>query len=125
MNMNILGEFTVFSQRFYILKRPTITVTRCLVGSFLKKRVDYSHGFSSVFLRPPEVTKIVLPKVLQNFEKTPKCTWWPKELNQKGSPRNIQYRARPKGPLDFFRHFANFVQKFFSTKGSPFQVFGV
>ena len=40
-----------------------------LVGAFLKKRVDYSHGFSSVyFLRPPESTKIVLPKVLQNSE---------------------------------------------------------
>ena len=43
----------------------------------------------------PELTK----KVLQNLQKTPKCTWWPKELNQKGFPRNIQYRTRPKGPL--------------------------
>ena len=30
------------------------------------------------------MTKIVLPKVLQNFEKTPKSTCWPKDLNQKG-----------------------------------------
>ena len=77
-----------------------------LVGAFLKKRVDYSHGFSSVFFKDqngPELTKIVLPKVLQNLQKTPKYTWWPKELNQKGFPRNIQYRTRPKGPpLGFF-----------------------
>ena len=39
-----------------------------LVGAFLDKRVDYSHGFSSVFFfDTPEVTKIDLPKVLQNF----------------------------------------------------------
>ena len=73
-----------------------------------------------MFLRPPEVIKVVLPKVLQNFEKTPKCTCWPKEPNQKGFPRNIQYRTRPKGPpLDFFRHCATFVQIFFSPKGPP------
>ena len=36
---------------------------------FLGKRVHYSHGFSSVFFfDTPEVTKIVLPKVLQNFQ---------------------------------------------------------
>ena len=45
------------------------------VSAFLKKRVDYSHGFSGVFFfDTPEVTKIVLPKVLQNFKKTPNCT---------------------------------------------------
>ena len=39
-----------------------------LVGDFLKKRVDNSYGFSSVFFNDtPEVTKIVLPKVVQNF----------------------------------------------------------
>ena len=49
------------------------------------------------------MTKIVLPKVLQKFEKTPNWTRWPKELNQKGFPRKVQYRTRPKGPaLDFF-----------------------
>ena len=70
------------------------------------------------------MTRKVLPKVLQNFEKTPKCTLWPKELNQKGFPCNIQYRTRPKGPpLDFFRHCATFVQKSFSTKVSPLQFF--
>ena len=38
-----------------------------LVGAFLEKRVDYSHGFSSVFIfDTPEVTKIVR-QVVQNF----------------------------------------------------------
>ena len=38
-----------------------------LVGAFLEKRVDYIHGFSSVFFfDTPEVTEIVL-QVLQNF----------------------------------------------------------
>ena len=69
------------------------------------------------------MTKIVLPKVLQNFEKTPNCTCWPKELNQKGFPRNIQNRTRPKGPpFRFFRHCATFFP-FFSTKGPPFNFF--
>ena len=40
-----------------------------LVGAFLNKRVDYSHGFSSVFFfETKEVTKIVLPKVLQKIK---------------------------------------------------------
>ena len=73
------------------------------------------------FSRPPELTKIVLPKVIQNFQKTPKCTCWPKELNQKGFPRNIQYRTRPKGP--FFRHCATFFKNFFPHE-SPLQFFG-
>ena len=81
--------------------------------------------FVSVFSRPPEVTKIVLPNVLQNFEKTPNCTCWPKELNQNGFPRNIQYRARPKGPpFRFFLALCDFFQKFFPTKGSPLRYFG-
>ena len=38
-----------------------------LVGTFLEKRVNYSHGFLSVFFfDTPEETKIVL-QVLQNF----------------------------------------------------------
>ena len=75
--------------------------------------------FPACFLRPPEVTKIVVRKVLQNFEKTPNCTCWSKELNQKGFPGNIQYRTRPKGPpFDFFRHCATFFT-FFPPKGPP------
>ena len=77
--------------------------------------------FRHCFLRPPELTKIVLPKVLQNFQKTPKCTCWPTELNQKGLPRNIQYRMRPKGP--FFRHCATFFKKKFSPRNAPLQFF--
>ena len=64
---------------------------------------------------------MVLPKVLQNFQKTPKCTCWPKELNQKGFPRNIQYWTRPKGPS--FRHCATFFKKnFFPHENPPFRV---
>ena len=60
------------------------TLAVFLVGAFLEKRVDCSHGFSSVFFfDTPEVTKIVLPKVLQNFKKTPNCTFGPRELNEK------------------------------------------
>ena len=43
----------------------------------------------SFFFDTPEATKIVLPNVPQNFKKTPNCTRWPKEVNQKGFPRNI------------------------------------
>ena len=68
----------------------------------------------------PELTKIVLPKVLQNLQKTPKCTWWPEELNQKGFPRNIQYRTRPKGPpFQFFRHCGTFFRKKIFRKRVP------
>ena len=52
----------------------------------------------------------------------PKCTCWPKELNQKGFPRNIQYRTRPKGP--FFRHCATFFKKkLFSPRKAPLHFF--
>ena len=115
-------------------------IWRFSVAAFLKKIVDYSHGFSSVFfqktltkshdysrlfslksfLRPPKVTKIVIPKVLQNFEKTTKCTCWFKELNQKGFPRNIQYRTRPKGPpFRLFSALCDFCSNFFPPKGPP------
>ena len=95
-----------------------------LVGAFLKKRVDNSHGFSSVFFKTTWSDQNSSTKSLQNFEKTPNCTCWPKELNQKGFPRIIQYRTRPKGlPFRFFRHCA--TSQFFSTKGSPLHFFGV
>ena len=100
-----------------------VNIIMFLVGAFLKKRVDYSHGFSSVFFKDqnrPELTKIVLPKVLQNLQKTPKCTWWSKELNQKGFPRNIQYRTRPKGPpFQFFSALWDFFRIFFFVKVFP------
>ena len=104
-------------------KITTLDRHRFLVGAFLKKRVDYSHGFSSVFFNDqnrPELTKIVLPNVLQNLQKTPKCTWWPKELNQNGFPRNIQYRRRPKGPpFQFFLALWDFFRKNFFRKSVP------
>ena len=73
-----------------------------LVAAFLKKRVDHSHGFSSAFFQTTWSDQNSLPKVLQNFKNNPNCTCWPKELNQKGFPRNIQYRTRPKGLFWFF-----------------------
>ena len=62
------------------------------------------------------------PKVLQNFKKTPNCTRWPKELNQKGFPRNIKYRTRPKSPpFQSFSALRDFFSgKMLSPKGSPF-----
>ena len=88
------------------------------------KRVEYSHGFSSVFFfDTPEVTKIVLPKVLQKFKKTPNCTCWPKELSQKGFPRNIQYQTRPKGPFSFFGIVRLFSDKKFFPQRVPLQLF--
>ena len=73
-------------------------------------------------ISPPEVTKIFLQKDLQHFEKTQKCTCWPKELNQKGFPRNIQCRTRPKAPLQFFWSYATeWTLK--NPKGSSLSVF--
>ena len=94
-----------------------------LVGAFLEKRVDYSHGFSSVFFNfffryTWSDQNSSTPKVLKNFKKTPNCTHWPKELNQKGFPRNIQYRTRPQAPLSVFDIARFFPGKIFS-KGSP------
>ena len=74
-------------------------------------------AFRQCFLRPPELTKIVLPKVIQNFQKMPKCTCWPKELNQKGFLCNIQYRTRPKGP--FFGTVRLFSKKNFFPHERP------
>ena len=84
-----------------------------------------------------------LPKVLQNFKVSPKCTSWPRELNQKRFsffPRNIQYRARIKRPHSVFSALCDFLRFFFHQralfyfsgvlrqngrwkipKGSPFQ----
>ena len=43
---NFLNE-NIFTRQLYQSKR----LQRFLVGAFLKKRVDYSHGFSSVFFK--------------------------------------------------------------------------
>ena len=71
------------------------------------------------FFDTPEVTKIVLPKVLQNLKEGAKLHL----LDQGTEPekvfvflRNIQYRARPKGPsFQFF----GIVQLFFLEKFFP------
>ena len=50
-----------------VTKKTALAHTYFLVGAFLEKRVECSHGVSSVFLYDtPEVTKIVLA-VLQSF----------------------------------------------------------
>ena len=129
-----ISGFIIFGIQWLCIDQAVYQFSlKFLVGAFLKERVGYSHGFPSVFFYfffdTLEVTKIVLPKVLQNFEKTPNCTCWPKELNQKGFPRNIQYRRRLKGPpFQFFRHCETFFIKGFQftntlTFWSPFAIF--
>ena len=62
-------NISVHTQLHTETKPPTVSPTLLLVGAFLKKRVDYSYGSSSVFFfGTPEVTKIILPEVLQNFK---------------------------------------------------------
>ena len=114
-------------KRFFkdcIIPEATFTSTKAVV--FFSRRFSQEKestivmAFRLCVSRPPEVTKIVLPKI----QKTPNCTCWPKELNQKGFPRNIQYRTTPKGPpFRFFRHCATFFQNFLCTKGSPLHFF--
>ena len=48
---------------------------------------------------------------------------WPRELNQNGCSffrRNLQYRARLKGPLSVFSELLDFFRKLFCTEESPF-----
>ena len=97
-------ESTVFSRRF----------------SREKSRL-LSWLFVSVFLRPPELTKIVLPKVLRNF----KFHLLAQGTEPKSFPHNIQCRTRPKGPpFQFFSALRDFSGKNF-PKGSPFNFFWV
>ena len=58
------------------------------------------------FFDTPEVTKLVLPKVLQNYKKTASCTCWPKKVNQKGFPFFPQNTIpeETKKPLSVFWH---------------------
>ena len=65
-------------------------------------------AFRQCFLRPPELTKIVLPKVLQNF----KFHLLAQGTEPKSFPHNIQCRTRPKGPLSVF----SALRDFFSEK---------
>ena len=65
------------------------------------------------------MTKIVLPKVLQNF----KLRLLAQGTEPKSFPRNIQYRTRPKGPPFQFFGIARLFSKKIVPKGSRFQVF--
>ena len=99
----------------FLLCASTLLTEPFLVGAFLEKRVDYSHGFSLVFLRPPELAKIVLPKVLQNF----KFHLLAQGTEPKSFPHNIQCRTRPKGPP--FQFFFG-IARLFSEKKFPQRV---
>ena len=78
-------------------------------------------AFRQCFFKPPELTKIVLPKVLQNF----KFHLLAQGTEPKSFPHNIQCRTRPKGPpFSFFRHCETFFRKKNFPKGSPFNFFG-
>ena len=92
-------------------------------------------AFRQCFLRTPELTKIVLPKVLQNFQKTPKCTCWPKE-QPKRFPAQHTIPDETKGSIfsalcDFFPHerppsiFWSFATEWMlkNPKGSSLSVF--
>ena len=70
-------------------------------------------AFRQCFLRPPELTKIVLPKVLQNF----KFHLLAQGTEPKSIPHNIQCRTRPKGPpfQFFFGVVKLFSKNFFSA----------
>ena len=69
--------------------------------------------------------KIVLPKVLQKFMKTPNCRCWPKELNQKGFRATYNTARDQKVPLfSFFFCMARlFFGKIFFSRGPPFNFF--
>ena len=67
-------------------------------------------AFRQCFLRPPELTKIVLPKVLQNF----KFHLLAQGTEPKSFPHNIECRTRPKGPsFQFFFGIARRFRKIF------------
>ena len=50
-----------------------------LSALFFRKESTIVMAFRQCFLRPPELTKIVLQNII-----APNCTIWPSELNQKG-----------------------------------------
>ena len=77
--------------------------------------------FVSAFFDTTEVAKIVLPKVLQNFKLYLLAQGTePKRFSF--FPRNIQYRARLKGPPSIFWSLAT-QWMLENTKRSPFQFF--
>ena len=78
-------------------------------------------AFRQCFLRPPELTKIVLQKfykmLLHQIAPFGLANWTRKVFPV--FPRNIPYRAKPKGPpFSFFRH----CETFFPKKNFPQRV---
>ena len=118
-------KLKIFENSFNYEVVAILSQVSFLVALFLRKESTIVMAFRQCFFDTPEVTKIVYRKfqVLKNF-KAPNCTCWPRELKQKSFfPRNIQYRARLKGPP--FRFFG--IVRLFSKKipkGSP-SFFGV
>ena len=73
-------------------------------------------AFRQCFFKPPELTKIVLPKVLQSF----KFHLLAQGTEPKSFPHNIQCRTRPKvPPSQFFRHCETFSEKKFPQRVPP------
>ena len=79
-----------------------------LVGAFLEKRVDYSHGFLSVFFKfffdTPEVNKIVLPQKFYNILRRRQIvTVGPKNSTKKVSGVTYNTRGDQRAPpFSFF-----------------------
>ena len=85
-----------------------------------REELTTAMAFRQCFLRRSELTKIVLPKVLQIF----KFHLLVQGTEPKSFPHNIQCRTRPKDPpFSFFRHCETFFRKKNFPKGSPLQVF--
>ena len=76
----------------------------------MRKESTIVMAFRHCFLRPPELTKIVLPKVLQNF----KFHLLAQGTEPKSFPHKIQCRTRPKGPP--FQFFFGIARLFFGKK---------
>ena len=81
-------------------------------------------AFRQCFLRPPELTKIVLPKVLQIF----KFHLLAQGTEPKSFPHNTQCRTKPKRAFfsfSFFRHCETFFRKkSFPQRVPPSILFG-
>ena len=89
---------------------------------FSRKKPTIIMAFRQCFFKTTLTDQNSSTKVLQNII-APNCTIWPSELNQKGFscfPRNIPYRARPKGPpFQFFSALRDFFPINFFHKRVP------
>ena len=100
-------------------------MSRCTAGvSFFSERFSWEEPtivmvfrqcFFFIFSRPPEVTKIILPEVLQNFKFHLLAQGTKPKRFSPFFLRNVHYRARLNGPpFQIFRHCATFY-RFFPT----------